>query len=116
MKLNGRDWRLASSYRFRSSAFGTIEVPAGFETDLASVPWFARCFVAVDGEWTKPAVVHDWLYSPAAAGLRLTRRQADAAFLDALRVRGVSPLLGRVLWLAVRLGGRRAFRRAAGAS
>ena len=39
----------------------TITVPAGFETDFSSIPWFARWLV----DWAKvdiAGVVHDFLY------------------------------------------------------
>jgi hypothetical protein len=51
----------------------TIEVPAGFVTDFASVPWYARAFINVLGRHSIPAIVHDYLYWEQ----RCTREQAD---------------------------------------
>lgn len=108
-KLNARNWQVVSPYRFHSRIIGTVTVPAGTVTDLASIPFFARCFVATDGEWTKPAVVHDFLYGPNARPA-VSRRYADRAFHEAMTERGVSPILRTVIYLAVRLGGWVAFK------
>lgn len=111
-KRNGPQWELMAPFRYRSAVLGWVMVPAGFQTDLASVPWFARWYVSRDGEHTKPAVVHDYLYTAesARAWPDLTRRHADAVFLEALRVRGIRPGLAWVLWAAVRIGGAGRFR------
>lgn len=114
VKLNGRNWRVVADYRYRSPALGTITVPAGFETDLASVPWWARCWIAAAGDLAKPAVVHDWLYDARTSERWMSRTTADRAFREAMRVRGVSRFLRTVIYLAVRLGGRRSFRRPRG--
>src|SRR5437764_1311818 len=39
-----------------------ITVPAGFVTDFASVPWYARWLISVLGRHSIPAIVHDYLY------------------------------------------------------
>ncbi len=112
-KLNGRAWALAAPFRYRSTTLARwIEVPAGFETDLASVPWFARWYVSVDGDHTKPALIHDFLYSESSAGAfpGVTRRDADRVFLEALAVRGVAPIRRHILHAAVRIGGGKSFR------
>jgi Protein of unknown function (DUF1353) len=77
-----------------------VTVPAGFATDLASVPAFGRFWFLPDGPWAPAAVVHDWLL---AEGL-VSRRMADLIFYEATGVLGV-PLARRlVLYVAVRLG------------
>lgn len=61
----------------------TITVPAGFKTDLASIPWFARGLVPIAGRCAKPALLHDWL-------LEHDDRRALAVFVEALDVAGVT--------------------------
>ena len=58
---------------------GDIRVPAGFETDLASVPRLIRGVVSkIDG--IEASVIHDYLYS-----LKEDRQFADTVFLHLLR-------------------------------
>ena len=39
-----------------------ITVPAGFVTDLASIPRLVWSFYPPDGPWVKAAIIHDFLY------------------------------------------------------
>ena len=86
-------------------------MPEGFETDLASVPWFARWYVSRDGNHTRAAVIHDYLYARAseASFPGISRRTADRVFLEALRACNLRPTLARVLYSAVRIGGGSSF-------
>ena len=38
------------------------DVPAGFVTDLASVPWYLWNWLPNDGLYLHAAIIHDWLY------------------------------------------------------
>ena len=38
--INGNTWLLLEDFIYTSDIVGRIEVPAGFMTDFASVPWF----------------------------------------------------------------------------
>ena len=58
----------------------TITVPAGFVTDFASVPWYARSLISVLGRHSIPAIVHDYLYWEQ----RCTRDQADDILREAM--------------------------------
>ncbi len=110
-KLNGKKWEVVERFRYHSTRLGKwITVPAGFETDLASVPWFARWYVSRDGDHTKPAMVHDFLYVKASEAEfpDVTREQADRVFLEAMTIRGVRQR--RVMYAAVRIGGGKTFR------
>lgn len=108
----GRMWRLQEplAYHVGSADSGhVIEVPAGFQTDLASVPWFRRWLVSSWKGNARAAVVHDYLY--AAHGRRrygLSRSQADGIFLEALGVTGAKHRW--LMWAAVRLWGGTAWR------
>jgi hypothetical protein len=87
-------------------------VPKGFVTDLASVPWFARWYVSRDGNHTRAAVVHDYLYarSSKADFPDTSRRTADRVFLEAMLTCALRPTLALVLYSAVRIGGGSSFR------
>lgn len=83
-----------------------LTVPAGFHTDLASIPQIAQ---AVIGKWERhapAAVLHDWLYCTH----QTTRVEADRLFAEAMAALGVAAWKRRVMWLAVRVGGGRGWR------
>lgn len=111
-KQNGTQWELLKPFVYKSESIGDITVPENFSTDLTSVPWFARWYVSRDGDHTKPAVIHDWLYlkKSAADFPAITRKQADEVFLEALLVRGIRPSMAKIMYGAVRIGGGRSFR------
>lgn len=114
IRLNGSGatWSLAEPLEYhvgRADSETVVAVPMGFETDLASVPWFGRWLVSSWKGTARAAVLHDFLYS--AVGRRLhgfTRAQADAIFGEALQVTGSR--LWFVIWAAVRLFGLAAWR------
>ncbi len=74
----------------------TITVPAGFDTDLASIPWYARAFIPISGRMAKPALLHDWL-------LICGDRRAHEIFNEALQVAGVGALTRRIVVAAAKL-------------
>lgn len=91
-------------YRGRREVF---IVQAGFETDLASVPrLFWAWFPPNDPLYQAPAVVHDHLYRTH----EVSRRDADGIFLRQMRELGVSWVRRRLIYLAVRAGGKAAYR------
>ena len=94
-KHQGGFWSLITPFTYVSDLLGEIIVPAGFVTDLASVPWFARWYVSRDGNHTRAAVIHDYLYARAseASFPGISRRTADRVFLEALRACGLRPPL-----------------------
>jgi len=88
-----------------------IEVPAGFETDFASVPWGLWNLEPPVGDAAKAAVVHDFLYKTEGLSGHYSRAQADAIFRQALAAAGVPMWKRNLLWAAVRLGGARGWGR-----
>lgn len=97
-----------------------IEVLKGFETDLASIPAVVKWLVSND-DWRirRPAIVHDWLYNESGlcqvrkihasmsgyVNTRLTRRECDRLFYNALRSNGLSNQKALLMYFAVRVGG-----------
>ena len=76
-------------------------IPAGFETDLASIPRIFTPLVTKLGPWNTAAVVHDWLYQVQTT----TRKDADGIFRRILKEEGVGGFKRWGMWQAVRLGG-----------
>lgn len=100
--------RLLTGFSYEVGVEGsgeTIDVPAGFVTDFASVPWGFWNLEPPLGDAGKAAVIHDYLYASKGLGGRYTRAQADGIFRQALAVLGVPLWKRSLLWAAVRLGG-----------
>lgn len=76
-----------------------ITVPAGFETDLASIPPIAEMFIPKSGVYNQAAVLHDFLYST----MTRTRKESDKIFLEAMKVLGVPWFKRHLMYRAVRL-------------
>jgi hypothetical protein len=96
-------WALAAPLPFEAGKKGSgllITVPAGFTSDLATIPRFARWWLnPADARFAKAAILHDYLlsqgYSPAFAA---------AVFYEALLADGVEPWRAKVMGLAVVCG------------
>lgn len=79
----------------------TILVPAGFQTDLASIPIGLWNLLPKSGKYDRAAVVHDFLYVNNGC----TRAEADAALYEAMGVLEVGRIRQSLIYRAVRLGG-----------
>ena len=97
----GRDhYVLAAPLIYRRPSGQVIVVPAGFQTDLASIPClFWRVLPRDGGTYRAAAVVHDYLVGRWAWG------EAADVFREALRDNGAGPVRGWLLVSAVRLWG-----------
>ena len=74
----------------------TVLVPAGFVTDFASIPRFARSLFPTSGKVAKAALLHDYM-------LLLNDPRAADAFAEALKVAGVGKVRRWLMVAAVRL-------------
>ena len=89
--------------------FFTVEIPKGFRTDFASIPWPLNKIIKQDGPYAKAACVHDKLlihikkYSDTGNYPYLTRLIADAIFYEAMLVSGVPRYIAWPFYTAVRL-------------
>ncbi len=94
-------------------------VPAGFRTDLTSVPRPFRWLIDVGGDHAPAAVLHDYLTRPrlfphlieeAPSGAEIVirppvdRSDADGVFRRVLQELGVSAPRRWLMWAAVRVG------------
>lgn len=95
------NWILEEPLTYQSDvAAQIIEVPAGFVTDLASVPkWVPRWVVDVNESHRFAAVVHDFACRTWILELRPV---ADAVFKEAMAVLGVPGWKRWTMWFAVR--------------
>lgn len=104
---DGRNWELDAPLEYVPGNAAMITVPAGFVTDLASVPQIFWNILPPFGIYDNAAVLHDWLYR----NHRFTRRRCDWLLLEAMAELG-TPLWKRwVIYGAVRAFGWIAWRR-----
>ena len=102
--LDGYRWELLSDFSYHVGAYPStdiITVPAGFVTDLASIPRAFWSLLPPHGRYAKAAIIHDWLYATGIGG----REYADDVFLEAMEVLGVSPWKRKTMYWAVRAFG-----------
>ena len=87
-EISSETWQLVEPFTFVSVTGLVVDVPQGFETDLASVPKILRSIVPQIGYWNKACVCHDYLYRLHSSGTdtTVTRLQADNLLLEGCRV------------------------------
>lgn len=110
---DGKKWILRRAFKFYyevSLCRTYIKVPNGFITDFATIPRPLYLIFPPIGRYNKAAMVHDYLYD-ASCSLKLSRKDSDLIFLQAMEILGVKKWVRYSLFLAVRLFGRKHFRR-----
>lgn len=77
-----------------------ITVPAGFVTDLASIPpafWGPPLFLTPAGQYSRASIIHDYLYWSQ----KCTREQADRLLVIAMKESNVPALGERAIYAGV---------------
>jgi len=117
-------WALQRPLTYRAGPKAEpIKVPAGYVTDLASIPRLVWSLYPPDGPWVKAAVVHDFLYDTQGDGRwnrsrgvarrrPYSRKDADDILREGMADRGIGWWEQFVIWASVRLGGGGGWRRA----
>jgi thiosulfate reductase cytochrome b subunit len=101
--VGSQRWRLEQTW----TAHG-VTVPAGFQTDLASIPWWCGWLLKRnDIPWIVAGVLHDWHYW-AQHRSRLT---SDRLLRDVARAEGAPAWHCHIVYAAVRLFGWPSWRR-----
>lgn len=96
------EWVLLKPLVYYSIILGReIVVPAGFRTDLASVPRLPIIFWLTGATADEAAVVHDYLYTTR----EVSRSAADAVMREASAVMGTPGWRRGLMWAGVRVGG-----------
>lgn len=100
-----RTWRLTEPMTATWEG-GFLHVPAGYETDLATVPRPFRNIISSDGALARPAIFHDALYTDdAKGGHTWSRSDADAFFVELARREGAGWLVRNLAYAGIRAGG-----------
>lgn len=116
---SGRTWVLLQPFIWCGPASNPVcyQVPAAFVTDFASIPRLIQFVLSptagVVSDYGRAAVIHDWLYRHGASMTPpVSRKAADQVFYEAMLCENVLWPTRFMMWLAVRLFGWMAYRRA----
>ena len=104
LKDDDRIWILDSPLVYESGILGTIEVPAEFETDFASVPRVPIAYTLFGDRAHRESVIHDYLYRTDSVPLA-TYDQANDVFLEAMKCRGKGWFVRKMMYWGVCVGG-----------
>ena len=104
-RIEPQRWRVENGFEYHVGRIGSgfvVQIPSGFETDLASVPKWFQWALPPDGPYAHACIVHDWLYDNAIASKAI----ADIIFYEAMGVLGVKKWLRVLMYGAVGMFGR----------
>ena len=104
LKDNDRVWILDSPLIYQSDMLGKIEVPAGFETDFASVPRVPIAYMFYGDRAHREAVIHDYLYR-CDSSPKVAFSTANDVFFEAMKCRGKNWFIRFPMFLGVKFGG-----------
>jgi hypothetical protein len=101
-EVSDERWELVEPVNYAGNT-ETFVVPAGFQTDFASVPRIFVWLLPRYGKYTKAAILHDWLCARVREGA-FDRSDADGLFRRSMRELGVPFVRRWLMWAAVRWG------------
>lgn len=94
-------FRVVPGFRFYIGTAGSdryVDVPEGFLTDGASVPFIMQWLIPTLGEYSQAATLHDFLceryeitqvIDGVPTQVKITRKEVDAILYEAMKVMGV---------------------------
>ena len=97
---NDSIWVLDSPLLYHSMIAGFIQVPAGFQTDFASVPRVPIAFELYGDKAHREGVVHDYLFRRDSLP-KVAYMTANKIFLEAMECRGKPRYVRWPMYLAV---------------
>lgn len=102
--------KVLDTFLYEDDIAGVVMVPAGFNTDFASIRSLHNVFLfvlysLVAGYGNYSATVHDYLYAVS----KLPRDVCDGVLYRALRAEGIAKWRAWLFWAGVRIGGAKAF-------
>lgn len=103
-------WVLTKQFTYEIGSIGSgkkVVVPVGFVTDFATT-WPFNHILPRQGKYGKAAVIHDFLctYKTILVNgdiVKITRKEGDKIFLEAMGVSGVNLFLRHLMYASVRL-------------
>lgn len=101
--MDKNTWQLLVGFDFASQVVERIiKVPAGFNTDFASIPKLFQNILSPTGPYAKAALTHDYLYRTKG---QATKEEADSVFLEAMEALKVNRFVRTIMYRAVKYFG-----------
>lgn len=102
-----RPWVTINQIVYVTKNLKRIEVPAGYRTDLYSVPFFLDGLIPKAGQAPSPAIIHDWLCDQREKS-GVSSKRAHQILKEAMEDSGdIGKVRRWLIYRAVRLGGPR---------
>lgn len=102
-------WKVFTPFTFYSDKYAPVDIPEGFETDLASVPRYLWILFPPFGAYSQAAVTHDFIYKMRKdltyQGPLRSREECDNIFLEAMTLLRVPWWKRQLMFRAVRMFG-----------
>ena len=99
-------WQLQEEMLYDSEIYGgLITTPVGARSDMASIPWFFRRVLPRDGDWSYPAIQHD--YQCQTQPSDVSSDMSAKIFREAMLSQGVPRWKAELMYNAVRWFGPR---------
>lgn len=109
-QLTEKDYILVEDVSYYCKLTDTLyTIPRGFNTDFASVPEFMQWLLKPDGQYKYESCLHDYIY--LTRSVKVTRKQADDIFKEAMSIGIVDKWKEVALYIAVRLFGGHYFKK-----
>jgi Protein of unknown function (DUF1353) len=102
-RVDASTWALVDELVYQGNRQRFV-VPAGFETDFATVPRPVTWLVPRFGAYTLAAILHDWLVTVGIDSGVVTSNDADGIFRRVMRESGVPVIRRWLMWAGVRWG------------
>jgi hypothetical protein len=97
-------YEVTKTFSYYASNGDLIDVPIGFKTDFASVPWFFRWAIPKTGRYNEATVIHDYLcYISKKEHDKKARKYADKMFRECMQVLGCNVLRRKLMYRGVSL-------------
>ncbi|WDS62026.1 hypothetical protein [Pseudomonas phage D6] len=106
-------WRVTQGFRYYIGHEGSdkyVDVPVGFLTDGASVPFFLQWLIPPRGEYSQACTLHDWLcehyeitqvINGVPTQVKIDREEIDRILYEAMRVLNVAAWRRNVIQVGV---------------
>lgn len=103
-----KDWEVLKEFSYYTEKDNTkiYTVPAGFRTDLATIPRVFWSVFPPHDTYAKAAVIHDYLYENAIG----TKKEADDLFKEMLEVCGLPKWKVLAMYYSVKAFGKGKFK------
>lgn len=110
-EVDSRRWKVLEDFLFVDGVGRTWRVPAGFVTDLASVPRALWGLYPPFGSYEDAAVVHDFMYTyQSTLSPEVDKGFADDHLMQGMVARGTGWLTRHAVYWGVKVGGGPAWR------